>query len=213
MNFLLFGPPGAGKGTQSALIVERLGHQHISSGDLFRENIKKQTALGLEAQKYMDQGQLVPDEVTIGMIRETLKELGGKPFILDGFPRTLPQAEALDALLAEMNLSLGQAIFLEVPREDLLGRLTGRRVCSKCGATYHVLSKKPREEGLCDRCGGELIQREDDKEEVIGKRLKAYEELTAPLKDYYNRAGLLTVVDGRGDPESIYRAIEAHVKD
>jgi adenylate kinase len=213
LNFLLFGPPGAGKGTQSALLVERLGHRHISSGDLFRENIKNQTPLGKEAKVYIDQGQLVPDAVTIGMIREVVKGLGGRSFILDGFPRTLPQAEALDGLLNEMNLKLGQAIFLEVPRGELMSRLTGRRVCSKCGATFHVATKPPKVEGTCDVCGGPLIQRDDDKEEVIANRLEAYDKSTAPLKEYYHRAGLLTIVDGSGDPESIYRAVEAHVKD
>ncbi len=213
MNFLLFGPPGAGKGTQSALLVERLGHRHISSGDLFRENIKNQTPLGKEAKGYIDQGGLVPDQITIGMIRETLKDLGGKEFVLDGFPRTLPQAEALGELLKEMNLRLGQAIFLEVPRAELLSRLSGRRICSSCGASYHVVSKAPQKEGVCDKCGGALVQRPDDKEEVITQRLAAYEMSTAPLKDYYNEAGILTVVDGSGAAESIYRAIEAHVKD
>lgn len=213
MNIVLFGPPGAGKGTQSALLAERLGHKHISSGDLFRENIKDQTPLGLEAKEYMDKGQLVPDEITIKMIQETFKELGGRPFVLDGFPRTLPQAKALQELLDRMGLKLGQAIFLEVPKARIMERLTGRRVCSECGANYHVQAKPTQKPGICDICGGKVEQREDDTEAVIAQRLQAYDESTAPLKEHYQNEGLLTVVDGGGDAEAIYRALEAHVKD
>jgi len=167
MNLLLFGPPGAGKGTQSAFLVEQLGMLHISTGNLFREAVARKTPLGLKAKSFMDQGALVPDEVTIGLVEEVLAGLDGKSFILDGFPRTVPQAQALDALLTRMKLKLDKAVSFEVPRNDLTRRLTGRRVCEKCGTVYHIDSKPTSKAGICDNCGGNVVQRKDDHEDVI----------------------------------------------
>lgn len=207
MNLILFGAPGAGKGTQSELLIKRKDMFQISTGDLFRAAIKGQTDLGKKAQAYMDKGQLVPDSIVIGMVEEVLNK-GAKNFILDGFPRTVAQAQALDELLNKMHLSIGKAIFLEVPTEILMDRLTGRRVCKNCGAVYHIVSKPTKTEGVCDNCNGEVIQRNDDKAEVIGTRLKAYEEFTSPLKDFYKKAGKFTAVDGNRETENVYNEIE-----
>ncbi len=201
MNIILFGAPGAGKGTQSQLLIEKLGMSQISTGDLFRAAIKNKTELGIKAKSFMDKGELVPDSVTIGMVREVL-EKGLKKFILDGFPRNVIQAEALEKLLGEMKLKVDKAVFLEVPHQILSDRLTGRRVCKNCGAVYHIQSKPTKKPGACDACGGEVYQRNDDKLEVIENRLRTYEEFTSPLKDYYRRAGKFAVVDGnRGETE------------
>lgn len=207
MNLLIFGAPGSGKGTQSALLVDRKGYKQISSGDLFRNAIKAQTPLGLEAKSYMDKGNLVPDGITINLIREVLAENQDKKFILDGFPRTIKQAEALNDLLRELDKNIGVALFLEVPQENLKGRLIGRRVCKNCGATYHVDSFPTKVTGKCDNCGGEVIQRPDDMEDVIAKRLDVYEVNTAPLKDFYKRMGLFKTIDGLGSQEEIYKRI------
>ena len=207
MNLILFGAPGAGKGTQSELLIKRLGMTQISTGDLFRAAIKGQTDLGKKAQEYMDKGQLVPDSVVIGMVEEVLQK-GVKNFILDGFPRTVAQAEALDNLLNKMTLSIGKAIFLEVPMEILMDRLTGRRVCKSCGAVYHIVSKPSKTEGICDNCGGEVIQRNDDKAEVIETRLKTYQEFTSPLKEFYKKSGKYIQVDGNRGTEEVYKEIE-----
>ncbi len=208
MNLLLFGPPGAGKGTQSALLVERLKMKHLSTGDLFRHAIKNSTPLGLEAKKFMDQGHLVPDSIVIGMVKEELDKLGQGGFILDGFPRTVPQAEALQELLGKLSLKLDFCLFLEVPRSNLMSRLTGRRVCKSCGATYHIEHKPTKKEGICDLCGSEVIQRNDDKADVIENRLVAYEESTAPLKEFYKKAGILVQLDGEGPSEEVYSRIK-----
>lgn len=210
-NVVLFGPPGAGKGTQSSFLIERHGFAHISTGDLLREAIKAQTALGLEAKKIMDQGQLVPDQVVIGLVREKLESRPNGSFIFDGFPRTSTQAEALDALLEKLGNPVKKAIFLEVDPVLLTSRLTGRRVCQKCGAVYHIASKPSQVEGKCDVCGGELIQRPDDKEEVISKRLEAYEKSTAPLKTYYQNQGKFVSVDGEGAVEEVYGRLEREI--
>lgn len=207
MNLILFGAPGAGKGTQSALLVEKLGMTQISTGDLFRAAIKNKTDLGTKAQGYMDQGQLVPDSIVIGMVEEVLKS-GVKSFILDGFPRTVPQAEALDQLLIGLKLSVSKAIFLEVPKQELLGRLTGRRVCKNCGTVFHVLNKPSKSEGVCDRCGGQLIQRNDDMTEVIEARLKNYDEYTSPLKAYYTKSHKYVEVDGNRDTALVFADIK-----
>lgn len=207
MNLLIFGAPGSGKGTQSALLVDKRGYKQISSGDLFRNAIKSQTLLGLQAKEYMDKGNLVPDGLTIELIKEVLEENQDKKFILDGFPRTIKQAEALNDLLKEMNRTIGIALFLEVPKEKLKGRLIGRRVCKNCGATYHVDSYPTKIAGKCDICGGEVVQRADDKEDVIEKRLDVYEVNTAPLKDFYKRMGLFKSIDGLGTQEEIYKRI------
>ena len=208
MNVLLFGAPGAGKGTQSALMVDRLGYIQISTGDLFRKAIKEKTELGRKAQEFMDKGQLVPDTVTVSMVDEVLAHLGAKPFILDGFPRNVSQAESLSELLKKRGLSVDKAIFLEVPDSALLARLTGRRVCKACGTVFHVDSKPPQQEGVCDVCGGQVVQRNDDKEEVIATRLKTYRESTAPLRDYFERQGKLVVVNGQQNTEVVFKDIE-----
>jgi adenylate kinase len=212
MNIVLFGAPGAGKGTQSSLLVERNGFLQISTGDLFRAAIKGKTALGKEAQSYMDKGDLVPDSVTIGMVDEVLAKLGGKFFILDGFPRNKVQAEALKKILEKRDLKIGRAVFLEVPREELLGRLTGRRVCKSCGAVFHIKTKPTKVGGVCDVCGGEVVQRNDDKEEVIATRLKAYEDNTAPLRSYYRDQGIYAEVDGSQGTEKVFEAVEKVLK-
>lgn len=208
MNIVLFGAPGAGKGTQSALLVERMGMVQISTGDLFRAAIKNQTELGLKAKSYMDKGELVPDAVTIGMVDEVLAKLTNKSFILDGFPRTVAQAEALGTILSKRNMVIGKAVFLEVPKEELLERLTGRRVCKSCGAVYHIASKPPKHAGVCDVCGGEVIQRNDDKEDVIATRLKTYEENTFPLRSYYKEQGKYVEINGNQDTETVFTALK-----
>lgn len=207
MSIILFGAPGAGKGTQSALLVEKLGMTQISTGDLFRAAIKNQTELGVRAQSYMDKGQLVPDSIVIGMVEEVLKS-GVKNFILDGFPRTVPQAEALDELLKKLNLFVSKAIFLEVPKTELMGRLTGRRVCKNCGTVFHIVNKPSKTDGICDSCGGQVVQRNDDKTEVIEARLKSYEEYTSPLKDYYTKAHKYVEVDGNRDTDAVFADIK-----
>ena len=207
MNLLIFGAPGSGKGTQSALLVDKKGYKQISSGDLFRNAIKAQTPLGLEAKSFMDKGNLVPDSLTIELIKEVLQKSQDKKFILDGFPRTIMQAEALNDLLKGLNKTLGVALFLEVQKDKLKDRLIGRRVCKNCGATYHVDAYPTKVAGKCDNCGGEVIQRADDKEDVIEKRLDVYEVNTAPLKDFYKRMGLFKSIDGLGSQEEIYKRI------
>lgn len=208
MNLILFGAPGAGKGTQSELLIKRDTMTQISTGDLFRAAIKNQTELGKKAQAFMDKGELVPDSIVIGMVEEVLSK-GNSSFILDGFPRTVPQAEALDQLLQKLHLKVDKAIFLEVPNRILMGRLTGRRVCKTCATVYHIESKPSKVEGVCDKCGGAVVQRNDDKEEVIGNRLKAYEEFTMPLKNYYKKTGQYAEVDGNRDTEEVYKSIKA----
>lgn len=204
MNIVLFGAPGAGKGTQSSLLVEKLGMVQISTGDLLRAAIKKQTDLGKKAQGFMDKGELVPDSVVIGMVDEVLAKLGLKSFILDGFPRTRAQAEALGKILQMRNLAIGKAIFLEVPKEELLNRLTGRRVCKSCGAVYHIISKPTKITGKCDLCGGEVIQRNDDQEDVIATRLRTYEENTFPLREYFKEQDKYVEVNGAQETEIVF---------
>lgn len=204
MNLILFGPPGAGKGTQSAFLIERMKMKQISTGDLFRAAIKNGTPLGKEAKGYLDAGKLVPDSVTIGLVEEELKKLNGQGFILDGFPRNVAQAEALAGLLKTLRLTVDHTVFLEVPLALLLGRLTGRRTCKNCGTVYHIESKPTKVEGVCDVCGGQVVQRPDDKEEVIRTRLEAYETSTRPLKDYYKAKGPYVEVDGTGTSEEVF---------
>jgi adenylate kinase len=208
MNIVLFGAPGAGKGTQSTLLVDRMGMVQISTGDLFRAAIKNKTALGLQAQGFMDKGELVPDSIVIGMVDAVLAKLGNKSFILDGFPRTSAQADALGKILRQRGLEIGKAVFLEVPREELLGRLTGRRVCKACGAVYHVSSKPSKVAGVCDNCGSEVIQRNDDKEDVIATRLKTYEENTLPLRTYFKESNKYVEVNGNQDTEVVFSSIK-----
>lgn len=212
MNIVLFGAPGAGKGTQSALLVDRLKMFQVSTGDLFRAAIKNKTDLGQKAQSYIDKGELVPDEITIGLVDEVLAKNSGKSFILDGFPRNVAQAEALEKILKSRQLSVGKAVFLEVPRDILMKRLTGRRVCKNCGAVYHVESKNPKVEGVCDSCGGAVIQRNDDKEDVIGTRLRAYEESTFPLKDYFKKQGKYEEVNGNAETEQVFEKVKGLIR-
>jgi adenylate kinase len=208
LNIILFGAPGAGKGTQSSLLIERDGMTQISTGDLFRAAIKNKTELGKKAQAFMDKGELVPDSIVIGMVEEVLNT---KPasIILDGFPRTVNQAEALDGLLKKLHVKIDKAIFLEVPYDTLFKRLTGRRVCKNCATVYHIESKPSKKAGVCDVCGGEVVQRNDDKEDVIANRLKAYEEFTMPLKNYYKKTGQYVEVNGNQETENVYKSIHA----
>lgn len=200
MNILFMGPPGAGKGTQAERIVDQFAVPHISTGDAFRLAMKQGTPMGLKAKEYVDQGLLVPDEITNGIVRDRLlQDDCSKGFLLDGFPRTLQQAEALDGMLADMGRSLDHVINLKVDRGLLLARLTGRRICKSCGSTYHVLNNPPKQEGICDKCGGELYQRSDDNEESVGTRLDQYISKTAPLLSYYEGKSLLREVDGEQD--------------
>jgi adenylate kinase len=208
MNILLFGPPGAGKGTQSAFLVEDLKMKHISTGDMLRAAIKNKTKLGLEAKGHMDGGNLVPDDVVIGMVEEEFRGLGGKSFILDGFPRTTPQAQALDQLLLKTGKELKKAVFLTVPTDVLVSRLSGRRTCRSCGAVYHIESKPPKN-GVCETCGSsDIYQREDDKAEAIRTRLSVYDKNTSPLKDFYHKQGRLLEVDGTGEVAAVYSRIK-----
>lgn len=207
MNLILFGAPGAGKGTQSEMLVKQNGFVQISTGDLLRAAVKGQTELGKKAQTYMDKGDLVPDTVVIGLVEEALKNLKGKSFILDGFPRNSAQAESLDQVLSRNGLSVDKVFSLEVPREVLFKRLTGRRVCKSCGAVYHVDSKPPAKDLVCDACGGVVVQRNDDKEDVISNRLTTYTTATAPLKEYYQGKGRLVELNGDRATDAVYKDI------
>lgn len=209
MNVVLFGAPGAGKGTQSALLVERLKMKHISTGDVLREEVKKQTTLGVKAKAFMDKGELVPDDVIIGMVEGLLKTLGNQSVILDGFPRTVPQATALESMMSRLGLKIGKALFLEVPRDTLMRRLTGRRVCGTCGSVFHMDSKPTKVQGICDSCGGQVTQRKDDNESVIGTRLEAYDKSTSPLKEYFAKKGIFAEINGLGQTEEVFRRLGA----
>lgn len=201
---VLLGGPGAGKGTQAERLSSALGIPQVSTGDLFRENLKNETELGLLAKGYMERGELVPDQVTVGMVRERLSRPdAAQGAILDGFPRTIAQAEALEALLAELGFELAVVPYIKVPEDVLLARLAGRWTCRKCGAMYHQLFSPPQEAGVCDRCGGELYQRPDDTPETQKHRIQVYFDQTAPLIDYYREKGLLREVDGRPGIEEI----------
>jgi len=208
VNIVFMGLPGAGKGTQAERIVASFGIPHISTGDMFRQAVREGTPLGLKAKEYMDKGLLVPDEVTVGIVRERLSQGDcAKGFLLDGFPRTVPQAEALDATLAELGRRLDHVIYLDVRKETLLARLTGRRICRQCGATYHVVFNPPRQEGVCDKCGGELYQRDDDKEETVATRLEVNLAQTEPLLAYYEEKGLLRRVNGEQEIDAVFADI------
>ncbi|MFC4620264.1 adenylate kinase [Camelliibacillus cellulosilyticus] len=210
MNLILMGLPGAGKGTQAERITQEYGLPHISTGDMFRAAIKEGTELGKEAKSYMDKGALVPDEVTIGIVRERLGKADcQKGFLLDGFPRTTAQAEALDALLAETNRRIDAVLYINVDRERLMDRLTGRRICKQCGATYHVSFNPPKVQGICDKCGGELMQREDDREETVKTRLQVNAEQQQPLLDFYREKGCLKEVDGNQDINDVFADVES----
>ncbi|MBE6073464.1 MAG: adenylate kinase [Selenomonas ruminantium] len=198
MHILLMGPPGAGKGTQAAELVKEFNIPHISTGDMFRAAMKEGTEMGKLAKSYIDAGNLVPDSVTVGIVRDRLAQDDCKKgFILDGFPRTVEQANALDGIMADLGLSLTRVLNISVPAADLVERAVGRRICKKCGATYHVKFNPSHKEGVCDECGGELFQRADDTAETMTNRLSVYEASTKPLIDYYQKAGIYTEVDGR----------------
>ena len=209
INLVLLGPPGAGKGTQAEILRERLGLEHLSTGDILRAEMKAGTELGKKAKEYVEKGELVPDEVIIGMIREKLLALPKeKGFLLDGFPRTVAQAEALDELLKEIGRELTAVIYLKVSWEVVKMRLTGRLICRNCGAIYHKINKPPKNDMRCDVCGGELYQREDDKEEVIKQRFEVYNQQTAPLVDFYQQKGLLFEVNSEVSAEETFKQIE-----
>ena len=209
MNIILFGPPGAGKGTQAEIIADELGIPTLSTGAMLRAAIKAQTELGLAAKAAIDEGSLVSDKVVIGIIRERLAESDcANGFILDGFPRTVPQAEALD----EMGVKVDCVLDIEVPDGTIVERMSGRRLCSACGASYHVVYKRPKNGNLCDNCGTELVTREDDKVEVVMGRLEAYHKQTAPLKDYYAAKGLLVTVQGREELADTSAAVDEALK-
>ena len=208
MKLIMLGAPGAGKGTQAKKISAKYKIPHISTGDIFRTNIKSGTELGMKAKAFMDQGQLVPDEITIGMLLDRIKETDCENgYVLDGFPRTIPQAESLTKALTDLGDKIDWAINVDVPDEDIISRMSGRRACLGCGQTYHVVYNAPKQEGICDVCGQELILREDDKPETVGRRLEVYHEQTQPLIDYYRAAGVLAVVDGTQDLEKVFQDI------
>lgn len=207
------GPPGAGKGTQAEALVKELGIVHISTGDMFRNAIKEGTDMGNKAKEYMDKGELVPDEVVIGMVKDRLSQDDcSKGFLLDGFPRTVEQAKALDTTLTELGIKLDGVINIVVPMDKLMTRLTGRRVCKGCGVSFHVVFNPPAVEGVCGNCGGELYQRSDDNEESVGTRLKAYEEKTQPLINYYKSKGCLLNVNGDQEIDNVLKDIMEELK-
>jgi adenylate kinase len=208
LRTILLGPPGAGKGTQADRIVEKYQIPHISTGDIFRENIKNGTELGMKAQEYMNKGELVPDDLVIEIATDRLLKDDCKVgFLLDGFPRTVYQAEKLDEFLAAHGQKLDKVLDLEVREDILIARLTGRRVCKNCGASYHIINVPPAVEGICDKCGGPLFQRKDDNEETAKNRISVYNNETAPLVDYYEKAGCLAKIDGAASPEDSFAEI------
>jgi adenylate kinase len=215
MRMVLLGPPGGGKGTQAQKLIEKYAIPQVSTGDLFRAAVKNQTELGKKAKEYMDKGSLVPDEIVIGMVKERLaKDDCKKGFILDGFPRTIAQAEALDKMLPELKMKLDAVVEIEVPDVEVVKRLSGRRTCTKCGAMYHVEFNAPKVAGKCDKCGGDLYQRDDDNEKTIKSRLDVYHNQTSPLVGYYQKKGIFKKVAGLGDISEIFskvvKALEAH---
>ena len=208
MKIIMLGAPGAGKGTQAKQIAGKYSIPHISTGDIFRANIKNGTELGKKAKEYMDQGLLVPDELTCDLVMDRIQQDDCKNgFVLDGFPRTIPQAEALDAALTKIGEKMDYAIDVDVPDENIVSRMSGRRACLDCGATYHIVSLPPKTEGKCDHCGSDLVLRDDDKPETVQKRLTVYHEQTQPLIDYYKNQGILKSVDGTQPMEAVFAAI------
>lgn len=209
MKIIMLGAPGAGKGTQAKMIAKEYGIPHISTGDIFRANIKEGTELGKEAKTYMDAGQLVPDELTVKILLDRVaKEDCKNGYVLDGFPRTIPQAEVLDEALTKLGDKIDFAIDVDVPDENIVRRMGGRRACVTCGATYHIEHVPPKKEGICDTCGSELILRDDDKPETVSNRLKVYHDQTQPLIDFYTKKGVLKSVDGTIDMMDVFAAIK-----
>ena len=208
MKIIMLGAPGAGKGTQAKQIADKYSIPHISTGDIFRANLKAGTELGKKAKEYMDQGLLVPDELTCDVVMDRIGQDDCKNgFVLDGFPRTIPQAEALDAALAKINEKMDYAIDVDVPDENIVNRMSGRRACLNCGATYHIVSIPTKVEGICDRCGNKVVLRDDDQPETVKKRLDVYHEQTQPLIDYYKKQNILKTVDGTQPMENVFGAI------
>jgi adenylate kinase len=213
MRTILLGPPGAGKGTQAETIVKEFSIPHISTGDIFRSNIKEGTSLGKKAKEYMDQGLLVPDELTVELVKDRLLNDDCKNgFLLDGFPRTIAQADALEGALKSMNQHLDYVVNIEVDSNLLITRAVGRRVCKDCGQTYHMTFNKPSKEGICDKCGGELLQRKDDTEETVSKRISVYQEQTAPLIEYYSNKGILVNINGEKPIAEVGKDIVAKLR-
>lgn len=210
MKIIMLGAPGAGKGTQAKMIADKYGVPHISTGDIFRANIKNGTELGMEAKKYMDQGLLVPDELTVRILLDRVAQDDCKNgYVLDGFPRTIPQAEVLDSELTKLGDHIDYAINVDVPDENIVKRMSGRRACLTCGATYHIEHVPPKKEGICDVCGSELVLRDDDKPETVKNRLNVYHEQTQPLIVFYTEKGVLKTVDGTVPMEEVFAAITA----
>ena len=204
MNIILMGLPGAGKGTQASEIVKKFPIPHISTGDMFRKAIKDETDLGKEAKSYMDRGELVPDEVTVGIVKERISEDDAKKgFLLDGFPRTIDQAESLSQIMSELDREIDAVVNIEVPEEELMNRLTGRRICEKCGTTYHLVFNPPKVDGICDIDGGKLYQREDDNPETVSNRLSVNVKQSKPILEYYNNKGVLKNIDGSKDIDEV----------
>jgi len=208
---VFLGPPGAGKGTQAKLLSQRMGFLHLSTGDLLREAVKNQTPLGKKAKEYMDRGELVPDELIVQLIEETMPKDGN--VILDGFPRTVNQALALEEMLKGKGKKISKVLFFDVPDEVIIDRLSGRRVCSKCGAVYHVKYNPPKVEGVCDLCGGSLVQRDDDKEEVVKKRLEVYRKQTQPLIEFYQDRSIIYRLDAGKGVEELFEEVKGLVRD
>ena len=208
MKIIMLGAPGAGKGTQAKMIAEKFAIPHISTGDIFRANIKNGTELGKKAKEFMDKGQLVPDELTVQLLLDRVANDDCKNgYVLDGFPRTIPQADVLDSELTKLGDKVDFAINVDVPDENIVRRMSGRRACLKCGATYHIEHIPPKKEGICDKCGSELVQREDDKPETVQNRLSVYHEQTQPLIDYYDKKNILKTVDGTKDMQEVFSNI------
>lgn len=213
MRAILLGPPGAGKGTQAKIIVKEFSIPHISTGDIFRQNINQGTVLGKKSKEYMDQGLLVPDELTVELVKDRLLQKDCENgFLLDGFPRTISQADAFEYILKSMNQKLDFVINIEVRRELLVERAVGRRVCRKCGSTFHTSFHKSKKEGICDNCGGELIQRKDDTEETVARRINVYREQTEPLIDYYTKKGIIVNVNGENPISQVGKEIVAKMR-
>lgn len=208
MKIIMLGAPGAGKGTQAKMIADKFGIPHISTGDIFRANIKNGTELGKKAKEFMDKGQLVPDELTVEILLDRVAADDCKNgYVLDGFPRTIPQADVLDKELTKLGDKVDFAINVDVPDENIVRRMSGRRACLKCGATYHIEHIPPKKEGICDTCGSELVQRDDDKPETVQNRLKVYHEQTQPLIEYYDGKNILKTVDGTKDMQEVFNNI------
>ena len=210
MKIIMLGAPGAGKGTQAKRIAKKYNIPHISTGDIFRANIKEGTELGKRAKEYMDKGELVPDDITIGMLLDRIHKADCKNgFVLDGFPRTIPQAKSLSEALSKLNEKIDYAINIDVPDDSIITRMSGRRACLSCGSTYHIKYSAPKKENICDNCGSELVIRDDDKPETVKKRLDVYHKQTQPLIDYYDNENILANVDGTKDMEEVFLDIVA----